>query len=97
MQIQLYRVYFPTKIALKRLLAKWTTATDAIATGRGKDIANTGIKTVPNPNPENSVMIEIRNEVMQIIKYSIFINPVLLVLVRQLRSLEATIKITIYL
>jgi hypothetical protein len=45
----------PTRASLNRLLARWTTAVAATATGRGKNRAKAGISSVPRPNPENRV------------------------------------------
>jgi len=44
---------------LKRLETKCTIAVAAIATGRGKKRAKTGIKRVDNPKPEYSTIAEI--------------------------------------
>lgn len=49
----------PVRINLKRLLAKCTTPVNATATSTGKNKANTGINTVPSPNPEKKVKIAV--------------------------------------
>jgi len=50
------------RATLKRLFARWTTAVAATATSIGKKRANAGNKSVPSPNPTNSVIPEMRNE-----------------------------------
>jgi len=45
------------------LLAKCTTAVTAMASGTGKSNANTGIKAVPRPKPENKVSPEAKNAI----------------------------------
>jgi hypothetical protein len=47
-------------------LAKCTTAVAVIASETGKNSANTGIKTVPRPKPENRVSPEARNAISPI-------------------------------
>jgi hypothetical protein len=58
----------PTKINLNKLLEKWTIAVNAMAISKGKNIAKTGIKRVPKPNPEKKVKPEARRAVIQIIR-----------------------------
>ena len=58
----------PTRMSLKTLLKKCTTPVSAIANSIGKNNAKTGIKIVPNPNPEMKVRIEVKNATRQIIK-----------------------------
>ena len=41
-------------------------AVSEIAISIGKKIANTGVKIVPNPNPEKNVRMEVRNATAQI-------------------------------
>jgi hypothetical protein len=61
---------FPTKNILNKLLAKWTMAVAPTATGTGKNMANTGVKIVPNPKPENRVNPDATSATVQRIKYS---------------------------
>ena len=60
----------PTRMSLKTLLKKCTTPVSAIANSIGKNNAKTGIKIVPNPNPEKKVRIAVKKATRQIIKYS---------------------------
>ena len=50
-------IFFPTKKNLKKLLEKWTSPVNAIATSVGKKIIITGVKIVPRPKPEKKVSI----------------------------------------
>jgi hypothetical protein len=45
----------PTSINLKILFEKCTTPVSAIANSTGKKTINTGVRIVPNPNPEKKV------------------------------------------
>jgi len=65
----------PTRITLKILFAKCTTAVAAIATGIGKNKANAGINIVPRPKPENRVSAETTNAVIDTVTYSIKFSP----------------------
>jgi hypothetical protein len=46
---------------LKTLLKKCTTPVNAIARSTGKNSANTGMRSVPNPKPEKKVSKEVTN------------------------------------
>ena len=45
----------PRRASFNTLFKKWTMAVRATANSTGKNMANTGINSVPNPKPENSV------------------------------------------
>ena len=53
--------FLPTRNNLKILLKKCTTPVNAIARSTGKKIIKTGVRIVPNPNPEKKVRIATRN------------------------------------
>ena len=67
----LISAFWPTKINLNTLLKKCTTPVKPIAMFTGKKIMNTGVKMVPNPNPEKNVSMATINATIQIIKISI--------------------------
>jgi hypothetical protein len=70
--------YLPTRNNLNRLLERWTTAVAAIATGKGKNTANTGVSIVPRPNPENKVKPDAIIATRHTTRYSIsFPEPVI--------------------
>src|ERR1041385_3671242 len=62
---------FPTRTSLKRLLARWTTATAAMAVSRGRKTAKGGRRIEPSPKPEKSVRSAAMNAVMQIVRNAI--------------------------
>ena len=64
-------VFLPTKAILKRLFEKCTTPVSAIAISMGKNIANTGAKIVPNPNPEKKVRMDVAKAAIAMIIISI--------------------------
>ena len=50
---------FLTSNHLKILLTKWTIPVSVIASSVGKKTKRTGVRSVPNPNPEKKVSIAI--------------------------------------
>jgi len=56
---------------LNKLFRKWTIAVIAIAISIGKKITKIGVRIVPTPNPEKKVRIEVKNDTIPIMKYSI--------------------------
>ena len=67
-------VYLTKSENLKRLLEKCTMAVMAIATGKGKKSAITGISKVPSPKPEKKVSSEAANATMATRSISILIK-----------------------
>jgi uncharacterized protein YjgD (DUF1641 family) len=63
--------FLPTSEILKRLFEKCTTPVNAMAISMGKNMANTGIKIVPSPNPEKNVIMAVKNAARQIMASSI--------------------------
>ena len=61
----------PTKMILKILLKKWTTPVNAMESSTGKKNINTGVRMVPNPNPEKKVNMATKNATIEITMISI--------------------------
>ena len=66
--------FLTTKAILNRLLQKCTTPVKAMAKSTGKNRAKTGIKIVPNPNPEKKISREVAKAAKAIITISINSN-----------------------
>ncbi len=61
---------FQSSPVFKTLWTKWIIAVRPIAIGKGKNMAITGMRIVPNPNPEKKEMNEAKNVEIVINKYS---------------------------
>lgn len=65
-------VFLPTNVILNMLFEKCTTPVSAMAISIGKNMAKTGVKMVPSPNPEKNVKMAVKNAAKQMIIISIY-------------------------
>ena len=70
LRAMLQSMAFQSNPVFSALWIRWIIAVRAIAIGNGKNMAITGIRIVPNPNPEKKEMREAKNVEIAMSKYS---------------------------
>ena len=66
----LQSIAFQSNPVFSELWIRWIIAVRAIAIGKGKNMAITGMRIVPNPNPEKKEISEAKNVEIAISTYS---------------------------